>query len=247
MNISAKLPDKPDQGLLSAIGSRSFPTCVIMDPDGKVIVKSDTLGAFRPTTEDRLKSSLKVVQELLSAREALKEQPDSSSAKATLQMIEAILQLRPIPRAELEGLDAIEGVPESVRKRFDRWRAVQPVSDLLKEYVAKIRTLPREDKEARTAAFKDASAKMLALHLDGIVLDDPRQGIFSDYWRLVFDGAFDARNAEVAARALSIYRRAFGSRPELRNRIDRMATLLGALRQTLEKRGSAGDDREEPR
>ncbi len=218
-----------------------------MDPDGKVILRNDSQGAYRPTSEDRLKSALEVAQQLLDARKGLKEQPDSSSAKATVQMLEAILQIRPIPAAELDRVAAIEGVAESVRQRFGRWRAVDPISRILKEYAAKIRSVAREDKETRNAAFKVASEKMLALFLDGIALDDPRQGIFSDFWRLVFEGAISARDVKTAQHAVSIYRKAFGSRPDLKLRIDRMATRLGALRTGLEERDSDNSEKEEPR
>ncbi|HIC24243.1 MAG TPA: hypothetical protein EYO84_12485 [Planctomycetes bacterium] len=233
--------------MLRAIGSRSYPTCVIMDLDGKVILRNDSQGAFRPTSEDRLKSSLELAQQLLDARKGMKEQPDSASAKATVQILEAILEIRPIPAAELDRVAVIEGVAESVRQRFDRWRAIEPISKILKDYVAKIRLVAREDKETRDAAFKVASEKMLALFRDGIALDDPRQGIFSDFWRLVFEGAISARDVETAEHALSIYRRAYGSRPDLKMRIDRMATRLGALRQGLEERDSDNSEKEELR
>jgi hypothetical protein len=78
---------------------------------------------------------------------------------------------------------------------------------------------------------------MLAFYRQGLVLDDPRAGIFSDYWRLVFEGALQEEDVEAAARALTVYRQAFGSRPDLKNRIDLMAKRLGSLRKSQEQSG----------
>ena len=237
MNISAQLPDKPDQGLLRAIGSRSFPTCVIMDTDGKVILRNDTAGAFRPNTEKRLRTSLEVVQELLDLRSAVKADPEDSGSQASLKVVESILEVRSTPLAQLDRLIEEPGVSKQLTQRYRRWRAVKPVTQLLQDYVAKIRKIPRSDTAARTSEFHLAAGKMLEIYRQGLVLDDPRAGIFSDYWRLVFEGAMQAKDVEVAARALTVYRQSFGSRPDLKNRIDLMAKRLGSLRKSQEQSG----------
>ncbi len=237
VNISAQLPDKPDQGLLRAIGSRSFPTCVIMDTDGKVILRNDTAGAFRPTTEKRLRASLEVVQELLQLRSAVKADPEDSSAQASLKVVESILDIRSIPLAELDRLIEEPGISRQLTQRYRRWRAVKPVTELLQNYVAKVRKIPRSDTAARTREFHSAAGKMLAFYRQGLVLDDPRAGIFSDYWRLVFEGALQEKDVEAAATALTVYRQSFGARPDLKNRIDLMAKRLGSLRKSQEQSG----------
>ena len=214
-----------------------------MDVDGKVVLRNDTQGAFRPTAEKRLVSSLEVVQELLDARLKLKQEPDDAAAKASLQILEAILEIRSMATTEIDQVATVEGIPESVRQRFQRWRAIQPVSEILGDYARKVREIPRENKAARNAEFKEASRKMLALHRSGLSLDDPRHGIFSDFWRLVFEGALAETDVEIASKALSIYRKAFGSRPQLRSRIDLMATRLGALRQSLEQEDGEGEEK----
>lgn len=206
-----------------------------MDVDGKVVLRNDTQGAFRPTEEKRLTSSLEVVQELLDARFKLKQQPDDAAAGATRKILEAILEISSTSTEELDQLATTEGISPEVQQRFRRWRSIQPVAAVLKDYVNKIRGIPREDQSARSSEFKAAASKMLALHRSGLVLEDPRHGIFSDYWRLVFEGALTDQDLEIAGSALATYRKAFGSRPELRNRIDLMASRLGALRKSLEQ------------
>ncbi|MGE4619998.1 MAG: hypothetical protein AAEJ04_09355 [Planctomycetota bacterium] len=204
-----------------------------------MIIKNDTQGPFRPTSENRLRSSLELAQELLDARKLAKE--GSDSAKVTVQILESILEIKPTSLAELDRALEDAQIPDSVRKRFDNWRGVQPITTVLKGYVTKIRGIAKDDKVARNLEFKKAAAQMLGLYRDGITLSDPRQGIFSDYWRLVFEGALADQDTEVALLALSTYRKAFGARPDLKNRIDLMANRLEALKKGLEK-SSAEED-----
>ena len=73
VNISARLQDKPDQDLLREIGARSFPTTVVMDADGQVILRNDTAGAFRPNAENRVRGAVEVASELVKARSCQKQ------------------------------------------------------------------------------------------------------------------------------------------------------------------------------
>ena len=237
VNISAQLADKPDQGLLREIGARSYPTCVIMDTEGKVILRNDTAGAFRPTTESRLMTAVGVVQELLDARAAVEADGEDATARASRAILEAILGLRSTQLKELDEMADLPGIDSDLKARFRRWRAVEPISKVLKDYVAKVKSIDRSDTAARTKEFHQASKNMLEIYRKGQVLDDPRAGIFSDYWRLVFEGAIVEQDVEVATKALSVYRRAFGSRADLKNRIDRMAKRLGELRTDTEGEG----------
>jgi hypothetical protein len=120
-------------------------------------------------------------------------------------------------------------------QRFRRWRAVKPVTELLQDYVAKVRKIPRSDTAARTREFHSAAGKMLAIYRQGLVLDDPRAGIFSDYWRLVFEGALQEKDVEAAARALTVYRQSFGTRPDMKNRIDLMAKRVPVIADNIEQ------------
>ena len=75
---------------------------------------------------------------------------------------------------------------------------------------------------------------MLELYRAGTRLNDARINIFSDYWRLVFDGAITAKDLGAAETALTTYRRAYGSRADLKPRINLMSSKLAALKEELE-------------
>lgn len=239
VNISARLQDKPDQDLLREIGARSFPTTVVMDADGQVILRNDTAGAFRPNAEKRVRSAVEVATELVQTRSRVKNSEDGSTeqaaAKASLLLLETIMDLRKSSEAEQKAAAATPGVPKGLLERFERWSAYQPINRLLQEYVRKVRALDSEDKAGRGKLYLETSRQMLELYRAGTRLTDARINLFSDYWRLVFDGAIDARDVAAAEAALTTYRRAFGSRADLKPRISKMGSRLAALKDELEE------------
>ena len=79
VNISARLQDKPDQGLLREIGARSFPTTVVMDTNGRVILRNDTAGPLRPDAEKRVRGAVEVASELVKARSLAKSSEEGSA------------------------------------------------------------------------------------------------------------------------------------------------------------------------
>lgn len=240
VNISARLQDKPDQDLLREIGARSFPTTVVMDADGQVILRNDTAGAFRPDAEKRVRGAVEVAAELVGARFLVKSSAEGSAeqaaAKASLLILEAILELRKPTEEELKRAVQTEGLSEDLRARYERWSAYQPIQRLLQEYVRKVRSLDADDKVGRGKLYLETSGEMLELYRSGTRLNDARLNLFSDYWRLVFDGAITAKDAEVAEVALTTYRRAFGSRPDLIPRISQMSSKLSALKEELKEK-----------
>ena len=240
VNISARLQDKPDQGLLREIGARSFPTTVVMDADGQVILRNDTAGAFRPDAEKRVRGAVEVAAELVRARSQVKSAEEGSgeqkAAKASLLILEAIMELSKPSQEELDRAAKTEGLSEDLRARYARWSAYQPIQRLLQEYVRKVRSLDSEDKIGRGKLYLETSGAMLELYRSGTRLNDARLNLFSDYWRLVFDGAITAKDAPAAEVALTTYRRAFGSRPDLIPRISKMSSKLSALKDELKEK-----------
>ena len=238
VNISARLQDKPDQDLLREIGARSFPTTVVMDADGQVILRNDTAGAFRPNAENRVRGAVEVASELVKARSWVKNSEegsaDQAAAKASLLLLESIMDLRKSTEKELKQAAKTDGVDKKLLARFERWNAYQPVNRLLQEYVRKVRALDSEDKVGRGKLYLDTSREMLELYRAGTRLNDARINIFSDYWRLVFDGAITAKDLAAAETALTTYRRAYGSRADLKPRINLMSSKLAALKEELE-------------
>ena len=160
---------------------------------------------------------------------------EQAAAKASLLLLETIMDLRKSSEAEQKAAAATAGVPKELLERFERWSAYQPINRLLQEYVRKVRALDSEDKVGRGKLYLETSRQMLELYRAGTRLTDARINLFSDYWRLVFDGAIDARDVAAAEAALTTYRRAFGSRADLKPRISKMGSRLAALKDELEE------------
>ncbi len=234
VNISARLQTKPDQGLLREIGAKSFPTTVVMDADGKVILRNDTAGAFRPDAEKRVKGAVEVASELVKARSvANSSEPGSTEATvahASVLLLEAIMGLKQTSKSQLNLAAQTPGLSKDLLARYERWSAFQPINDLLQDYVRKIRALDSGDTTGRGLLYLETSREMLKLYRSGVRLQDARINLFSDYWRLVFDGAISAKDVEVAEVALTTYRRAFGSRADMKPRISKMSTRLATLK-----------------
>ena len=234
VNISARLQDKPDQELLREIGARSFPTTVVMDADGKVILRNDTGGNFRPDAEKRVRAAVEVASELVKVRARVKSaEPGSAEAyasEASLLLLEAILEIKESTREALKKASQVTGVDQNLLERYQRWSAYQPINKILQNYVREARA---SDAEGRKILYLNVSLEMYDLYMDGTRLNDARISLFSDYWRLVFDGAISKKDPKVAEESLQIYRRAFGSRPDLKPRINRMSSRLSSLREEL--------------
>jgi len=234
VNISARLQDKPDQGLLREIGARSFPTTVVMDTNGRVILRNDTAGPLRPDAEKRVRGAVEVASELVKARALAKSSEEGSeeaaAAKASVLLLEAIMGIQEPASSDLEKAVKTPGLSKELIERYQRWSSYQPINKLLQDYVRKVRALDSGDTNGRGLLYLETSREMLRLYRSGIRLNDARINLFSDYWRLVFDGAISAKDAAVAEVALATYRRAFGSRADLKPRINKMSSRLAALK-----------------
>ena len=139
VNISARLQDKPDQGLLREIGARSFPTTVVMDTNGRVILRNDTAGPLRPDAEKRVRGAVEVASELVKARSLAKSSEEGSAeaaaAKASVRLLEAIMGVQTAAGTELEKAVQTPGLPKELIERYQRWSSYQPINQLLQDYV----------------------------------------------------------------------------------------------------------------
>ena len=77
-----------------------------MDADGQVILRNDTAGAFRPDAEKRVRGAVEVAAELVRARSQVKSAEEGSeeqkAAKASLLILEAIMELSKPSQEELD-------------------------------------------------------------------------------------------------------------------------------------------------
>ena len=84
---------------------------------------NDTAGAFRPNAEKRVRSAVEVAAELVQTRSRVKNSEDGSTeqaaAKASLLLLETIMDLRKSSEAEQKAAAATAGVPKELLERFE--------------------------------------------------------------------------------------------------------------------------------
>ena len=225
LNISTRLRDTPDQGMLQRMGGRGFPYFVVLDPGGNRVVPGRAYPQFRPMNEKGTQVALVGAQELIAARKTAAEDPKNAGLLANVTLLEALL-LQGTPSADrVEKAKSTEGVDRLLVQRVE-------IQAILRTYSDQVRGLPRGQSDARQEAYDIAARKMLKLHRSGTPLNDVRLRVFSDYWRLVFDGALLEAELEIAETALSVYRRVFSTSPEKRQRIDVMTQRLEEMKKT---------------
>jgi len=241
VNISARLPEKPDQGLFASVGATGYPTVVVMDLAGEVILREDGRGKFRPTTRKRVTEAVEIVGELIVARDRLSSSPRDVVARATVTLIEVLLTGKNSSSEAMEKALAVEGIPASLKKKARNWLYLRPIQEVLNRYVASVQKLSRSDREGRNRAFQRAASDMYGCYLRGVEAANPRDSVHSDYWRLVFQGAMLEEDLQAAKDALKRYQQAYGSNPTFLERLRRMQKALGDLREKLESPNTPGD------
>ena len=160
-------------------------------------------------------------QELISARKSFAADPKNAALSANVTLLEALL-LSTSPSADrIAKAKEAKGVDPQLAQRY-----------AIREVLQRYSKTPRGDDAARQKAYDIAAREMLSVHRNGKPLTDSRLRVFSDYWRLVFDGALLDGELEIAESALSVYRRVFSSQPGKRQRIDVMTQRLEEMKKT---------------
>lgn len=219
-----------------------------MDTAGKVVLRQDDLGNFRPTSEKRVVEAVDTVRDLILARKRLAISPSDKVAKATVTLVEGLLTSKEVTSEEMSAAMEIDGVSPALKKKARNWLKLKPIKEVLNRYVARVKNLQRGDREGRTAAFKQAAAEMYRCFREGIESVNPRDNLHSDYWRLVFQGAIEVEDVTVSEAALKRYQQAYGSNPAFLERLRRMQKNLGDLKEKLRGKpapqgGESGESR----
>ena len=228
LNISSKLRTTPDPGLLQRMGGRGFPYFVILDPDGHRLVPGKAYPQFRPMNQPGTEVALSGAKELIAARLAATNAPEDAALAANRTLLERLLIDGKVSDEAAAQAMAVEGADAKLVQRFR-------VQEVLVAYSRDVQGVPREDIEARQAAFDRAARAMLKVHRTGSGLYDTRLRVFSDYWRLVFTGAILDGDASTAEAALTVYRRVYGTNANARERLVKMQNDLDALKERIEK------------
>ena len=157
INISARLPDKPDQGMLRKKGGTGFPYVVILDPGGKVVEGKG--GGFRPQSPAQLRKGLKKVQWLLDLEKEAREHPDDPLAVARWVLVDGYRRDHAADLEAMRKAAAVPGVDADLAARFVHFEKTKPIADLWHRYEEK-RSVARERRD--DAAVKKARAEAMA-------------------------------------------------------------------------------------
>lgn len=234
LNVSAGLPDAPDQELLRAMGGRAFPTFIVLDDRGQSIVPGPSYASFRPMNRSATEGALSGVQELIALRNKEIGDTPSEVRAAEIELLEALLVEGRWREDRVTEALAVEGIDVSI---VDRVRALQVV----RRFQAAVGDLGDEDSDARREASERAAREMFEVHGAGRPIVDTRLRYFGEYWRFVFSGALADGDLEVADTALQVFRRVYGTDGRRRNLVDRMQHELDAARGRTGAKDGAGD------
>ena len=238
LNISARLKDKPDQGMLTAKGGSSYPYTVIMDASGTVLTR------LRPTSEKAINEALKRANISLRLRTQLTEKPDHPSAKAGLELLDALTTRKPPTLAEADRLAATEGLDPELKAIYKKGRAA--FRDKL-NYIRVGRALIGASQAMRSGtprdeAYRQRDATLLKLYREGVRLPGSSRRQL-DFIQAVISGAVEAKDLDLASKLLPGCEKAYEARVNQLNkskwasprRLKGMSDRMEALRQKLKQ------------
>ena len=205
LNISALLPDKPDQQMLETYGLRGFPSFLILDAEGQVLFGKETY--WRPDNPGSLETGLTEVETIFRLRRKVASDPDDALAKAHLTLLLGFLNLEQCSFEAMEAAIQVEGIPAELVGRWLREKARIRFLEVFVPY---------------RSAFTSGAEKVEIQKLRRVAIDRAYSMVcenqvltesdaeFRGFWVLAFDGAIEASNRKVAAECLKVYQEAYG-------------------------------------
>ncbi|MEE9391645.1 MAG: hypothetical protein V3W41_03980 [Planctomycetota bacterium] len=206
LNISARLGDKPDQGLLLDKGGRYFPYFIIMDEAGLLLVE------LRPINRKRVEQALadaRLKQRL--SRDA--ESGENIAAVRGLRLLKIILREEAAEnKEEVERLAKTKGLDKILLGRLEEYRAIVQVQDVFDKAQEDLRFADvGDDAKSRAAvrAVKLRIAKgmceLLAKKVEFQVESNP--GLYLNYAIFATKGAIAKKDAALGKRGLEMIQR----------------------------------------
>jgi hypothetical protein len=205
LNISAQLPEKPDQEMMNRYGLRGFPSFLILDSEGTILFGKEPY--WRPDSPENLESGLAEVETLFRLKKRVKENPEDRIAKAHLTLILGLMNPDQSSLKEMEAASKVEGVPADVIGRWLRERTRIRFLEVFGPYRNAFAEGAEKDELARLR--KKAMERAFSMAGSGEVIDalDPD---FRAFWVLAFDGAMAARDRRVGELCLKTYVDTYG-------------------------------------
>jgi hypothetical protein len=207
LNVSARLDDKPDQGLVIEKGGSYFPYCILMDGRGRPLVE------FRPLTRQAV--VLAREEGSLHARLlAASDDPKDLSAVRALRLFRAI---RGEARLGVDAMRLIASEPEQDAElvaRFEDYLRRRRVREAFAAAQKKVREVPAPEESGAEArrrhrAAKEAklAAEMYPLLAEGLSFRvETNPAMFLNYAILATRGAVAASDRKAALRGLAMIR-----------------------------------------
>lgn len=205
LNISARLPEKPDQQMMTQFGLRGFPTFLILDSEGQILFGKEPY--WRPDSPENLEAGLAEVETIFRLKKRVSENPEDKLSKAHLTLILGLLNPDQCSVAEMEAACKVEGVPAEVVGRWLRERSRIRFLEAFGPYRNAFSTGAEKEELARLRKAAMERAFTMVRDGDSIGEDDPD---FRAFWVLAFDGAMEAKDRRVATRCLKTYTDVFG-------------------------------------
>ena len=226
INIQSGL-NLPEERLKAKIlGKDTFlPYIVLMDASGKEIER------FRMQGADDLEEYLGRTEELLGARQAVKENRGDKVAKARLTLLEGMRSDKPNMKS-LEKAARTEGIEKDLVERFRNFAAEIPVREIRREMNEALQKqsangpLTTEQKQKLMGTYAD---KLYTRHVKkGLVLNDRASELYEFFWETLFEGALRKKDRRTATKALDTFERAYGHLDQKKRKISKMRDKLRA-------------------
>ncbi len=205
LNISARLPEKPDQQMLAKYGLRGFPSFLILDAEGQILFGKEPY--WRPDSPENLEAGLSEVETIFRLKKLVSENPEDATAKAHLTLILGLLNPDECSVSEMEAAIQVEGVPAELVGRWLRERTKIRFLEAFSPYRNAFSEGAEKEEIAKLRAAAVSRAYAMASAGETLSEMDPD---FRAFWVLAFDGAVEALDRAVATRCLKAYSEAFG-------------------------------------
>lgn len=213
LNITARVPGKPEDDMLGKKGGRGFPHCIIMDETGKVLKQA------RPSAEAPFKAAMRPVSILMDARKAVAEKA-TKEAKLNLALIEAVMDPTEKTLKKLAKSAKKKSVDEEIQKLFMATVKEWPVRQVVQE---------AEKAQDRRAAEKESGKKMYELLKKKVVIDNMDSDYFVPFWFGIANHATEIKDKKVGLAALDQLEKKFKDNSRAMNHFKGMRAKFEAM------------------
>lgn len=178
MNITAKLADKPDQGMHKKKRGRGFPYIAFLDQDGEWL---GTVDVRRKADFERMLSEAEGMTKIY---RTAADKPKSKSAQANAMLLDLKLGRREPEMKELEKAARVSGVDKDLKAYFKHYKGRKPIDDAMAPYKK------RNNDKIRS----ETAGRLYELFKKKTMITDPDDQDFIAFWTLAMQGAVENKD-----------------------------------------------------